>query len=206
MRRKLTSLLRHPLLLGLLGAVALSVALAVWKPGMEAPEEEMYVLPPPGAPLDFSSLPNFHRVTDDLCRGAQPSYKGFGELKRMGIKTVVNLRWTRTDRRSAERFGLAYEHLPIRDLRGDVGHALSVLKIITDKKRCPVFVHCLNGADRTGFICAAYRVVVCGWDKEAAIREMKDSRFGADVDFGPMPDRIRAMDVPAIRKRLGLAP
>jgi len=164
------------------------------------------VTPGPVAPIDLSGLPNFHKVSDDLYRGAQPGYKGFRELKRMGVKTVVGLRWTTTDRRAAEGFGLVYEHLPIHDLHADPGHALSVLRIATNKARCPVFVYCLNGADRTGFVCAAYRVVVCGWSKEDALREMTDSRFGVGVDFGKLPARIREMNVEAIRKRLGLAP
>lgn len=40
-----------------------------------------------------------------------------------------------------------------------------------------VYFHCLHGVDRTGFMAAAYRVLVQGWTKEAAIAEMIDLGF-----------------------------
>jgi protein tyrosine/serine phosphatase len=46
---------------------------------------------------------------------------------------------------------------------------IKVLQILMDPNRTPVFVHCQHGADRTGLICAAYRLVICGWTKEEAI-------------------------------------
>jgi protein tyrosine/serine phosphatase len=96
---------------------------------------------------------------------------------------------------------MAYDHQPIRDLHVDQGHAMAFLGVVMDKTRCPVFVYCLNGADRTGFVCAAYRTIVCGWDREEAIREMMESRFGTDVEFGRIPQRLREMDIEAVRKR-----
>lgn len=130
---------------------------------------------------------------------------GFAALKKMGIKTVVNLRWTRSDRWAVENLGLRYEHLGIKGWHATTGDVVRFLQIVTDKTRTPVFVYCLNGADRTGFVCAAYRVVVCGWSKDKALLEMRDSRFGSDVAFKALPDRIREMDVEAIRRSLGLA-
>lgn len=35
----------------------------------------------------------------------------------------------------------------------------------------PTFVHCLSGVDRTGFMCAVYRMRVQGWTFEAAKKE-----------------------------------
>src|ERR1051325_9193234 len=37
-------------------------------------------------------LPNFHKVNDQLYRGAQPATGGMKKLSALGIKTVVNLR------------------------------------------------------------------------------------------------------------------
>lgn len=34
-----------------------------------------------------------------------------------------------------------------------------------------VYVHCLHGVDRTGFMCAAYRIKICGWSFLKACRE-----------------------------------
>lgn len=35
------------------------------------------------------------------------------------------------------------------------------------------FLHCLSGVDRTGFLCAVYRMRVQGWTYEAALAEWK---------------------------------
>lgn len=37
----------------------------------------------------------------------------------------------------------------------------------------PVLVHCSAGADRTGFVAAAYRITKQGWNAEDAINEMR---------------------------------
>lgn len=43
-------------------------------------------------PIDINGLPNLHKVTEDLYRGAQPTADGIEQLKKMGIKTIINLR------------------------------------------------------------------------------------------------------------------
>lgn len=35
-----------------------------------------------------------------------------------------------------------------------------------------VYVHCLHGVDRTGFMIAKFRILVQGWERERAIEEM----------------------------------
>ena len=42
--------------------------------------------------IELPGLPNLHKVSDDLYRGAQPTAEGMRQLKKIGIKTVVNLR------------------------------------------------------------------------------------------------------------------
>ena len=43
-------------------------------------------------PTVSRDLPNFYKVNENLYRGGQPSETGFAELKRIGIKTVIDLR------------------------------------------------------------------------------------------------------------------
>ena len=43
--------------------------------------------------------------------GAQPTAEGFTELKKMGVKTVVNLRSFHSDRRKLRGTGLRYAHI-----------------------------------------------------------------------------------------------
>ncbi len=40
----------------------------------------------------YKELPNFHRVNENLYRGAQPKQGGIERLAHLGIKTIINLR------------------------------------------------------------------------------------------------------------------
>ena len=51
------------------------------------------------------------------------------------------------------------------------------LALATDPARRPLYFHCWRGKDRTGAMCAAYRMAVEGWPLEAALREMEAYGF-----------------------------
>jgi len=155
-------------------------------------------------PLEKPGLPNLHKVTDEYYRGAQPTAEGMRELRRMGIKTVVNLRSLHSDRDELGDTDLAYEHIAMQAWDPDEEEVVAFLKIVTDKRRTPVFVHCRHGADRTGLMTAVYRVVVCGWKKEDAIREMKEGGFGFHRVWSGLPGYMAEMDVEAIRRKAGI--
>jgi tyrosine-protein phosphatase SIW14 len=125
-------------------------------------------------------LPNFHKVSDDLCRGAQPDTEGFLRLLAMGVKTIISLRYLHTDRWLIRDLGFRYHHIRMwawHPEREDIDEFLRIMTL-----RCqgdlPVFVHCAHGSDRTGCMVAAYRVRVQGWTKEDAIKEMLEEKYG----------------------------
>lgn len=123
------------------------------------------------------ALPNFHKVSDDIYRGAQPDRAGFLELIGMGIKTIVNLRWLHTDMIYIYGLGLNHEHIRCKAWhpeREDVDLFLHIL----ERGPRPVFVHCQHGADRTGTMVAAYRIKVQGWEVDKAIEEMVKGPYG----------------------------
>jgi hypothetical protein len=78
------------------------------------------------------------------------------------------------------------------------------LKVALDAERHPIFVHCQHGADRTGTMLAAYRIVVEGWDKETAIEEMTRGGYGYHSIWSNLPSYLRKMDVESMRRRVGL--
>lgn len=43
--------------------------------------------------------------------------------------------------------------------------------LICDKYFDGIYIHCQRGVDRTGIVCAAYRILVQGWTPGAAARE-----------------------------------
>ncbi|MDB4461879.1 protein-tyrosine phosphatase family protein, partial [bacterium] len=68
----------------------------------------------------------------------------------------------------------------------------------------PVLVHCLHGSDRTGAMCAAYRVVVEGWSMEDAIRERKSGGYGHHKIWSNLERWIEGLDVEALKEAAGI--
>jgi protein tyrosine/serine phosphatase len=67
-----------------------------------------------------------------------------------------------------------------------------------------VYVHCQRGADRTGTLCAAYRMVVQGWTHEQALQEMTQGGFGFYQGWRELVEYVRSLNVEQIRDQAGL--
>lgn len=155
-------------------------------------------------PLSAPGLMNFYQVSDTLYRGAQPTAEGMAQLKAMGIKTVVNLRSFHSDGNEPADAGLAGERIWMQAWHGEEEDVVKFLKIVADPARQPVFVHCQHGSDRTGTMCAVYRIVVQGWTKDHALAEMTQGGFGFHEDFNNLLRFINGLDVQALRHAAGL--
>jgi protein tyrosine phosphatase (PTP) superfamily phosphohydrolase (DUF442 family) len=155
-------------------------------------------------PIEREGVPNLHRVSDTLYRSAQPSAEGMRNLKAMGIKTIVNLRSFHSDRDKIKGTGLAYEHIYMKAWHPEEEDVVRFLRIVTNPKGAPVLVHCQHGADRTGAMCAIYRVAVQGWSKEEALKEMTEGEFGFHEIWQDLIWWIDALDLEGIKKRAGM--
>ncbi len=151
-------------------------------------------------PIQVEGAPNFHKVTDTLYRSAQPTAAGMRELQKMGIKTVINLRSFHSDKDELKGLNLGSESIPMKAWHPELEDAKRFLQIVTDPKRQPVLVHCQHGADRTGTLCAIYRIVVEGWTKEEAIREMKDGGYNFHEVWQNIPEWINELKVEELQK------
>lgn len=161
--------------------LALTVVFLLLGPGQVFAGEPAAAASRPAAwatPLKMEGLPNLNRVTDTLYRGAQPSAKGMKNLEKLGIKTVVNLRSLHSDRDELKGTSLQYVQIKFNTLHPEEEDVVRFLKLATDPKQFPVFVHCQHGADRTGMMVAFYRMVVQGWSKQEAVKEMTEGGFG----------------------------
>lgn len=153
---------------------------------------------------DVPGLRNLARVDKGLWRSYQPRRAGFRQLKRLGVKTVVSLRMTRSDRKYLKGLGLQYKRIPLRPWNAKEDRLVQILRILTDPKNQPALVHCKHGADRTGLVVALYRVIVQGWTKDKALRELK--RFGFHSVWKNLKTTFGAIDVAAFRKKLKSTP
>ena len=147
---------------------------------------------------------NFYQVTTNLYRGAQPTAAGMAQLKAMGIKTVINLRAFHSDKDEVAGTGLKSIRLETEPWHAEEEDVVSFLKAVTDTNNLPVFVHCQRGADRTGTMCAMYRIVVCGWSKADAIEEMKDGGYHFSPVWKNLVTFVEKADVADIKRRIGL--
>ena len=154
--------------------------------------------------LQRPGLANFYRVTTNLYRGAQPTTRGMAELKAMGIKTVINLRNLHSDDDELLGTGLKQGRLHMKPWHAEDEDVVYFLKWVANTNNLPVFVHCQRGADRTGMICAMYRIVICGWTKPEAIREMKEGGFGFNPVWKNLEAYIERVDIAKLRQRAGL--
>lgn len=153
--------------------------------------------------LELPGVENLHKVSDFLYRGAQPTKEGMQQLKELGIKTIVNLRSFHSDRAEIGDTGLSYEHIYMKTWHAEDKEVVRFLNIVTDPNHTPVFVHCQRGADRTGTMCAIYRVAVQNWGKDEAIEEMVKGGFGFYTRWQNLIDYIRELDIEEIKQSAG---
>ena len=142
-------------------------------------------------PMTLAGVPNLHKVSDKLYRSAQPTAEGMTNLVALGIKTVVNLRDNHSDSDEIGDLPLKARRIEIFTANMKDKYVDEFLSIVDDTNAVPVLVHCQHGADRTGTMCAMYRILREGWTADDAIDEMKNGGFGYHSVWGNLPRFIR---------------
>ena len=153
-------------------------------------------------PCQISGVPNCYVAEPGLYRSAQPTRQGIESLEKMGISNILSLRTTATDNLLTSSTMMACHSVPMSYLKIDEKEVLDAVKIMNTPRYRPLLVHCLHGSDRTGVVCATYRVLVQGWTKEEAIAEMLEGDFGFHSCFPNIVEFIRNLDVEQARRKL----
>ncbi len=111
----------------------------------------------PQHPLDDAvpGVPNFGIITRDVWRGAEPTPEGLTALAGLGVKTVIDLRME--DEYEVIPKGVSYVRIPVSAWHADRLDVARVLRAVKENPK-PVFIHCEQGRDRTGYAVAAYRI------------------------------------------------
>jgi protein tyrosine/serine phosphatase len=158
--------------LGLLFGLILVIGIA---PSMRAAGDA-------SAPLavraSVTGIDNFGQVDARLYRGAQPNLAAYAGLKALGIGTVVRLNGEGQDvaaeKAQVESLGMKFVNLPWSGL-GEPSDAQigAFLNLMRDSPTDKIFVHCREGADRTGVMVALYRMTFDHWTTAQAVSEMK---------------------------------
>lgn len=150
-------------------APAASGASAIVQGDMARSSEHLYGL---------AGLGNMGRVAPGIYRGEQPGPSGYATLKRLGVKTVIDLRTTESEKAQVEAAGMKAIAVPIEMTRKGLREKVDqVVALMADPANQPVYVHCRHGQDRTGIVVAAYRLSQQGWALKDAEAEMQAFGF-----------------------------
>lgn len=154
--------------------------------------------------LGLPGMENFARMNDKLYRSSQPRPDAWADLKRMGIRTVVNLRSHHSDAEEAGKVGIRPIDLKLHaSMTGSTAptdeEIRGFLDIALDPARQPVLFHCAQGKDRTGTLAALYRIEVDGWTPDEAIEEMR--AFGYHTIYKELLEFVRTYKARGFKRR-----
>ena len=131
------------------------------------------------APADKPGLDNFDEVAPHIYRGSNPNDEDLAKLKKMGVRTIVDLRMrhSRGEELAAKRLGLKWVHMSMGYWAPSDQRVKEIMEVLSDANNGGVFIHCKQGADRTGTIVGLYRILVQNWSFDEAYNEMRAHHF-----------------------------
>lgn len=143
---------------------------------------------------------NFHQVSADLWRSAQPDAAQMQTLEQRGIKTILNLRQWHDDDGEAAGTHLNLRRVPMNAAAFNNLDVVSALREIHLAPK-PVLVHCWHGSDRTGLIVAMYRLVFENASRSEVLAELRTPAYGYHENHYPGIARyLSTVDIPQIQQ------
>jgi uncharacterized protein (TIGR01244 family) len=120
-----------------------------------------------------------HVETTVACAGATTP-GSVAEIKRLGYKSVVNLRESSeagadidAEQAAAKAASINFVHIPMNSAMPDPAVVPTFLAAVTDQANVPAFIHCASG-NRAAALWAIKRVEVDHWDVDRAMAEAND--------------------------------
>lgn len=143
---------------------------------------------------------NVYRITDHLYRSEQPLKADVGQLKALGIRTVISFRAFHSDEKILRNSGITLKRIPMHTWHIEDEDVIQALRDIRHAEQTgPVLIHCQHGADRTGLISAMYRMIYQGWTREEALDELQNGGYGFHSMWRNIPRYLRTVDIAVIR-------
>jgi tyrosine-protein phosphatase SIW14 len=144
---------------------------------------------------------NFRVISPVVAGGAQPDEEALQVLQRAGVRLIVTLRHhskaspagssaptffrrhsddeeIEEEKEIAERLGLRFLNISLDGVNAPGFTEIDrFVRLFEDEGNLPMYVHCLYGKERTGFMLAAYRIKVQHWTADEAYKEMLQQGF-----------------------------
>ena len=130
-------------------------------------------------------IKNFGQMDENYFRGGQPKRDQYGQLRDVGVTTIIDLRNDpeEYEKTTAESLGMKYINIPMDDAEYPSDAAINqFLEEINDPANGKMYVHCKGGKHRAGVTGAVYRMTKYGWNYDQAFAEME--RFKFDTSWG----------------------
>ena len=150
-----------------------------------------------------SELENLYKIDSNLYRSEQPDEDNFANLHYYGIKSVLNLRNFHSDNDETEDIEINLYHLQTNADELTKEQLINALKIINEAPK-PILVHCWHGSDRTGAICAAYRIVFQNWQVDSALDEMLNGGYGFHSIYKNIIELLNEIDWNTVKKEFSI--
>ncbi|OLL27368.1 protein-tyrosine-phosphatase [Burkholderia sp. SRS-W-2-2016] len=149
------------------------------------------------------AVKNLFRLTPSLYRSAKLSRRDVAHLHELGIRKVVSFRAFHSDRRILTGTGISVQRIPINTWNIRDKEVLAALHALRHAESDgPILIHCQHGADRTGMICALYRIVYQNWSKEAAVNELLNGGFGFHAIWKNILHYLEQVDIESLQRQL----
>lgn len=153
-------------------------------------------------PVALEGVRNLYRITPLLYRSEQPTALGMKNLEKLGIRTVINLRWFNSDAKEVQGTSLRTARVKIVTWDVDDEHVVAVMRMMKDPTNGPYLIHCQHGADRTGLMSAMYRVLEQGWPVDDAIAELTGGGYGYHSMWSNILRYVRSADIDKLRAEI----
>lgn len=144
----------------------------------------------------FDQLPLLYRVSETLYSGGQPkSDEAFAQLKRLGIRTIVNVDGAKPDLERAKKYGLTYVHIPIGYDSVPVEASASMAKALKSNDG-PFYIHCHHGRHRGPAMAAIAVQLETGCGPDGGLDVMRHT--GTSTDYAGLWRDVRAFTLAQI--------
>ena len=121
---------------------------------------------------------NFHKIDDNMYRSNMPTPQRIKKYKKLGIKTIINLRGGKKDggwfleKKACEKNGMELVSLVARSRAAPDKNMIFKAKAIFDSIKYPALIHCKSGADRAGLAAALYLIYKHNYTIKEALKQL----------------------------------
>jgi len=144
-------------------------------------------------------IPNYHLAQPDIATGGAPTESGLPWLHALGFRIVIDLRapteGTAAEAVAVEAAGLRYVSVPVTPETFVRADADAVRRVIDEKDRGPVLLHCASGNRAAG----VWTVIQVAKGRTYADAETEGRRLGLQSPAMVAAVRRIAAEEPAAR-------